>query len=558
MKSLTIQDLAVVRELDVEFQSGLTILTGETGAGKSILIEALGLALGDRADAAMVRSGAHKASISACFDITGNNALFNLLRDNAIVDGDECLLRRVLNADGGSRAFCNVTPVSAQLLRRIGELLVDIHGQHAHQSLLRPAIQRQILDEFGGLDKFTAAVRERYNHWTAIAQQIARLDAIATDIPSRIDLLRFQVTELSALDLSADALAKLETEHRRAAHAARLAEAFTMATAAAFSSEHSASSATLAAAEHLRAFSDIDPKIATVVGLLEQAAIHLGEAEDELSRLADELEVDPARLQAIEHELQTIHDIARKHRVAAAGLPQRLDEMQNELEQLTARDADLTGLEAELAAARSAYETAAEALHAARRRVAQRMSRDITERLPALGLKHGKFLVEVEQRSSEPSPLGLDEVAFLVTTNPDQAARPLNKVASGGELSRISLAIQVASSGESGTPVLVFDEVDAGIGGPTADVVSRYLCSLATRQQVLCITHLPQVAAAGDEHLTISKRVERGTTQTSVTHLSQAERVDEIARMLGGQKITDAARDHARELLDYLPPRAVS
>ena len=549
LKALTIQDLAVVRHLDVEFETGLTILTGETGAGKSILIEALGLALGDRADSSMVRAQAERASVSATFDITANEILTAFLREHDLEDGGDCILRRVMGADGRSRAFCNASPIPVQILKQIGEFLVDIHGQHAHQSLLRRPMQRELLDEFGRCGKTVSAVENAYQAWRELARQVEQLSNGAEDVPSRIDLLRFQAQEIEALQLSTASLAALEAEHRRIGYASRLIEGYDSAVNHAFDAEGGALVKTVKAAGILRELSTIDDALLPVVDLIDQASINLEEAEREISRRRADVETDPRRLQEIDAKLGEIHDIARKHRCKPEEIPNRLAAIQAELEELSNREEKIQQLNVDLGLALSTYDDAAKALHQNRERAAKKMASEITIRLRELGIPHGEFAVHVEKTDGKPSAHGNDDIEFLVTANPDQPVKPLKKVTSGGELSRISLAIQVATTGSSGIPVLVFDEVDTGIGGPTAEVVSQYLRTLAEQRQILCITHLPQVASAGDHHFSIGKIVAGGITETTISDLEPNERIEEVARMLGGMRITEKAREHARELL---------
>lgn len=499
----------------------------------------------------MVRNTAERASVTATFDIQALPGLKKFLRKNDLEDGDDCILRRVMNADGRSRAFCNAQPVPVLLLKQIGEFLVDIHGQHAHHSLLRRPVMRAVLDEYGKTGKALASVAAAYDAWRSLVRRREELTQGADDVPSRIDLLRFQVDEISALGLSEDSLATLSAEHRRVAHAARLIEACELAADTAFSTDGSALDSTVRAAARLRSVVDIDPRIEAVAELLDSAAINLEEAERELAHVRDDAETDPVRLQEIERELQTIQDLARKHRCEAGDLPARLVAIEDELNGLVNREGELATVDAGITAALADYDKAARELSKARTRAAKKMNGEITTRLRELGIPHGAFSVDLATTDSGPGPYGSEEVEFLVTANPDQPLAPLRKVASGGELSRVSLAIQVASTGTSGVPVLVFDEVDTGIGGPTADVVSRYLGELAEHRQILCITHLPQVASAGDHHLSIGKIVAGGITETTVHDLDPDERVEEIARMLGGQKITQKAREHARELLTH-------
>ena len=549
LKALTIQDLAVVRHLDVEFQSGLTILTGETGAGKSILIEALGLALGDRADSSMVRASTKRAAVSATFDVDANEALKDLLRANDLEDGSQCILRRVMGADGRTRAFCNAAPVPVQLLKQIGNLLVDIHGQHAHHSLLRRPVQRELLDEYGGYPTHIRAVADAYRQWHGCKRELEKLSKGTDDVPSRIDLLSFQADEIDALQLSKESLSTLEAEHRRIGHGARLIAACESAATLAFDDEASAVSQTVKAAHLLRELSSIEPAMAGIVELLEQAVINLEEAEHDFTHLRSSIDTDPQRLEQIDHQLQLIQDIARKHRCDPQEIPNRLSVIRTELLELSNREEQIEQANLGLVAALEKYANGSAELHKNRVRAAKKMQREITERLRELGIPHAEFIVQIEKNNSQPSAHGDDEIEFLVTANPDQPVKPLRKVASGGELSRISLAIQVATTGNSGIPVMVFDEVDTGVGGATAEVVSRYLKELSDRRQILCITHLPQVASSGLQHYFIGKIVAGGITETTIRDLDTDERVEEIARMLGGQKVTKKAREHARELL---------
>ncbi|MFP6782014.1 MAG: DNA repair protein RecN [Gammaproteobacteria bacterium] len=551
LKALTIQDLAVVRHLDVEFESGLTILTGETGAGKSILIEALGLALGDRADSSMVRNDADRASVSATFDVGSNGTLQEFLRENQLENGPECILRRVMGVDGRTRAFCNTTPVPVQLLKQIGNLLVDIHGQHAHQSLLRRPVQRELLDEYGQCAGALHKVEAAFNNWRKITETLKGLTNGAEDVPSRIDLLRFQTEEIEKLQLTAQSLGALESEHRRIGNSAKLIEGCEFAARYAFADETSALSGTIKAADALRELADIDPDLSAIVDLLDQSVINLEEAEREFSRFRTNIDSDPRRLEEIDQQLQQIQDIARKHRCDPNEIPDRLREIKAELDELNGRESQIEQAQAERAEAIGVYSQACALLHKARTKAAKKMAIEITQRLTELGIPHAKFTIAIEQTGGAPSAHGDDDIEFLVTANPDQPVKPLRKVASGGELSRISLAIQVATSGNSGIPVMVFDEVDTGVGGATADVVSQYLGELARHRQILCITHLPQVASSGSHHYFIGKLVERGVTQTTIQNLTNDERIEEVARMLGGQKVTKKAREHARELLTH-------
>ena len=551
LKALTIQDLAVVRQLDIEFDAGLTILTGETGAGKSILIEALGLALGDRADSSMVRHSAERASVSATFDIENNQIIRDFLEDNHLESGAQCILRRVMNADGRTRAFCNATPVPVQLLKQIGDLLVDIHGQHAHHSLLRRPVQRDLLDEYGQCGNALEAVRLSFKNWHDITRQIEELSNGAQDVPSRIDLLRFQAEEIEKLGITTDSLAALEAEHHRIGHSAKLIAGCEHAHQLVFDDDSSALTRAVKASDALRELSEIDKDLVSVVELLGQAIINLSEAEREFAHIRSNMDADPERLEQLDRQLQLIQDVARKHRCTVHEVPNRLAELCAELDDLCNREDQIQQANLALKMALDDYRVGAEKLHTSRTKAAKKMAREITKRLRELGIPHAEFTVQIDRDTATPSAHGDDEIEFLVTANPDQPVKPLRKVASGGELSRISLAIQVASTGNSGIPVMVFDEVDTGVGGATADVVSKYLQQLAERRQILCITHLPKVASSGSHHYFIGKTVSHGVTETTIKILDHDTRIEEIARMLGGQKVTSKARDHARELLAH-------
>ncbi|MBI4693778.1 MAG: DNA repair protein RecN [Gammaproteobacteria bacterium] len=549
LKAITIQDLAVVRQLDVELERGLTVITGETGAGKSILIEALALALGDKADAAMVRAGAERATVSATFDPDAP-ALRALLEEHGLPLEDECILRRTIAADGRSRAFCNGTPVPLALLKEIGDQLVDIHGQHAHQSLLRRAVQRTLLDEYGKLGGLAARVRAAWQTWQDAHRERAELLAGIGDIANRADFLRFQLDELETLGIARDELAELDQEHRRLAHASRLLGGCTEIAERIFDGERSLFRQIANARTRLRELAALDAALNPLGELFEQAVINLEEAERELDHYRDGLELDPMRLEKVEARLQALHDAARKHHCEPEALPEVFERLNAELAALGSREARVLELEAALAEADAEYRRLATELSAGRATSAQAMGKAISRRMRELGMPHGRFEVGLSAAVDElPTPHGRDEVDFLVTANPDQPARPLRKVASGGELSRISLAIQVETAGISGVPVLVYDEVDSGIGGRTADVVGSHLRALATQRQVLCITHLAQVAAAGHQHLTVGKFVTKGVTGAIVRRVEAEDRVEEIARMLGGERMTERALAHAREML---------
>lgn len=548
LKALGIRDLAIVRSVDIEFEAGLTVITGETGAGKSILVDAVGLALGDRSDSGAVRAGAERATVSAVFELTARPDLVALLDAQGIDAREECVVRRVVGADGRSRAFCNDAPVSVQFLKSFGDRLVDIHGQHAHHSLLERANQRVLLDEYGDHLTLARDVAAACRAWHAAAAKLTALRDGHRDAASRIEFLRFQIDELAQLPITPAALAELEAAHRRAAHGERLRDGIASIAQRVFAGERSARGAVAHAAHAARDLVGIDDGLQSLAELLEQASINLDEAERDLDHYAGRLGADAGELSRAEHVLDAIHAVARKHRCLPAELADVHARLDAELATLLDHETLERELTAHCVAAESAFRDAAGALSERRRLAAGHLAAAVVARLHELALPHARFDIELTA-SATPGEHGCDDVEFTVTTNPDLPPRPLRKVASGGELSRVSLALQVAAAGVSGVPVVVYDEVDTGVGGRVAAVLARLLKAIAAHRQVLCITHLPQVAAAGTRHLQIGKSVRGGVTETSVRYLDTGARVDEIARMLGGEEITKKTVAHAKELL---------
>jgi DNA repair protein RecN (Recombination protein N) len=548
LKALTIQELAIVRHLDLEFFPGLTVLTGETGAGKSIVVDALGLVLGDRADSALVRSGAERATVSACFDIGGLTALTDYLAARSLEQGDECLLRRVVSADGRSRAFCNESPITLQVLKEIGAFLVDIHGQHEHHSLLQRATQRRLLDEYARLGTELAEVATCYAAWQDAVHEWETLHGNGGDPMARAEFLRFQIDEMNAADIDSTDIVELETEYKRQTHRQRLREVCDDAAAKVFEGERSALKGITNAHHQLRELENIDPTLKPVVELFDQALINLTEAERELAHYRQHIAGENVEgLAGLERKIGQLHDLGRKHRCETGALASILGKLRQELEAIEMRDARSAEINVKISNTLEAYKVAAHALTVARQRAIAPMASAITDTLRQLGLPHADFSIDLT--AGPPTSTGGDEIEFQVTMNPDQARRALRKVASGGELSRASLAVQVATASIVQIPSLVYDEVDTGIGGRVASVVAQHLRTIAQGRQVLCVTHLPQVASAGAHHLVIAKRVVDGITYTEAAYLDTDERVEEIARMLGGAQPTARSRAHAKEML---------
>ncbi|MDR0701522.1 MAG: DNA repair protein RecN [Azoarcus sp.] len=548
---LSIRDFVIVDWLELEFASGFGTLTGETGAGKSILLDALSLALGERADAGVVRNGCEKADIAAEFDLPPGEELAAWLAGQALDVGDGTLvLRRVVDAGGRSRAWINGTPAALAQLRTLGQWLADIHGQHAHHALLRAEPQRALLDAHGGAGELAAEVAAHWREWQRLAglRQAAEQDTAAS--ARERELLGWQLAELKDLAFDAAEWCEINAEHGRLAHAADLMSGVGEVLDGLGDGEQAARVVLGHCSSRLAAMAAIDPTLSDVCGLLDAAAIQTDEALHALRRYRDRLDLDPARLADIERRIAAVMDVARKHRTTPEELPELAAKWQARLDALEA-SADPARLAAEEAVACQAFDAAAARLSAARQAAATALSSGITEAMQSLAMPGGQF--EVALIAAAPSAHGRETVEFQVAANPGQALRALAKVASGGELSRIGLAIQVMTSRDSATPTLIFDEVDVGIGGRVAEIVGQSLHRLGRDRQVLCVTHLPQVAARANWQWRISKEIRDGQTLSAVTPLDGPARVEEIARMLGGVDITETTRRHAAEMLTGKP-----
>ena len=546
LKFLSIRDFVIVSSLELDFASGFTALTGETGAGKSILIDALSLALGERGDASMVRSGCERAEISAEFDVDANVQAWLEEQDLAGDDG-VCLLRRVLESGGRSRGFINGRSATLQQLREAGELLLDIHGQHAHQSLLRPDAQRILLDSYAGVEQQTAQVAALYKDWQGLQRRRMALSENADALAAERELLQFQCDELSGLNFSAADWLELQADHERLSHAASLLETAEFGVETLSEADNSCLAQLGALTTRMRDALTHDASLSDTLKMLESAQAELQEAVYGLRHYQQRLETDPARLREQELRIQNIMDAARKHRVAPEQLAEVLQRVSTRLNELGG-DADLAELEKQEHAARQNYLQTAKKLSAARQKFAVKLSDEITAAMQTLAMQGGVFAVALLPLT-EGNTHGLESVELQVAANPGVPPRSLAKVASGGELSRISLAIQVATSRIASVPTLIFDEVDSGIGGRVAEIVGTLLKQLGKHYQVLCVTHLPQVAARADQQWQVSKAVEMGVTLSHITVLDATQRVAEIARMLGGANITDTTRLHAAEML---------
>jgi DNA repair protein RecN (Recombination protein N) len=549
---LQIRDFAIIDAAELELGRGLTALTGETGAGKSILVDAVVLAIGGRAGADVVRHGAERAEITATFDIRDNRDACAWLEEQSLEHEGEVMLRRLIGADGRTRAYVNGQAQPVNQLRALGELLLDIHGQQEFLTLTRTDTQRALLDAHGGHEALAEPVARLARDCRAVEAELRELIAAAAERDSRLELLRYQVQELVALALEPGEPEALGLEAQRLANRGRLAEAAQTALGLLYEGEgEDAHARTGRAAAALRHVLEIDARLQPVGALLEEALIPLREAGRELSAYLESLEVDPRRQEAVETRIASIEQLARKHRLPAAELPGQLAALRAELGKLERAGTTLTELEARRTALGREYATAAAALSAARRTAAAELEQAVTALMRGLGMPGGSFAVEVTTPAeSQVDPHGVDRIEFLVSANPGQPPRPIARVASGGELSRISLAVQVAAAHQVGGPTcMIFDEVDAGVGGAVAEMVGRELNALARRGQVLCVTHLPQVASQADEQVRVAKLSDGRSSRTVLTRLSSEDRVEELARMLAGVDVTAAAREHAREML---------
>jgi DNA repair protein RecN (Recombination protein N) len=553
LKFLSIRDFVIVDQMELEFVSGFTVLTGETGAGKSILIDALSLVLGERSDPSQVRSGCERADISAEFDIAGLPELEEWLHESGFEsdrdDSSGCLMRRTVDIQGRSRGFINGRLATMQQLRAAGERLVDIHGQHAHQSMLRSEAQRALLDEFAGSLDLARAVKEAHNHWQDLTQRRLAWEKNAASLMQEREQAERQVSELSALNFMPDEWQALQADHSRLAHAASLLEAAQAGLEVLSEGESAALSQINSVISRLHDLLRCDTHLRAVFDLLESAQIQLQEAVYELSRYQQNLDLDPEQLSALEERLSTIHATARKYRAIPAELPELLGTASRRLEELDHKG-DGEMLVREEAAARENYSQLARKLSASREKAASQLAQQVTAAMQTLAMAGGEFSVALIPHS-QPSASGLEHIEFQVSAHRGLPLRPLAKVASGGELSRISLAIQVITSKLGTAPTLLFDEVDAGIGGRVAEIVGGLLKKLGRERQVMCITHLPQVASAGDHQWQVSKSLDpaRGQVTSQIAVLADQERIEEIARMLGGKKITETTRRHAAEML---------
>ncbi len=550
LAQLTIANFAIVRELTIDFQSGMSVITGETGAGKSIAIDALGLCLGSRSDASMVRPGAPRADICARFALGDAPLAARWLADNELDNGDECLLRRVVGHDGRSRGFINGTSVPLSQLRELGHHLIQIHGQHAHQLLLRPEYQKQLLDAYADEKDLRLAMADAYRQWHQGCLDLASFRQHAAEREARRELLQYQLKELNEFVPVADEFEQIDQEYKRLANSGHLIASTRQALELLSENEDRNMLSELhAVKQRVTELIGMDSSLSPVLDLLEEASIQLTEASDELRHYSDRLDLDPQRLSELELRLSRQISLARKHHVKPEELPQFYQQLLGE-QQLTAQyDTDAAALvQAVEQYHRQALQIARQ-LHHRREEYAAELSALITRSIRELSLPHGRLEIVAHFTAEQLSAEGADRIEFLVTTNPGQPLQPLAKVASGGELSRIGLAIQVITARKMDTPALIFDEVDVGISGPTAAIVGKMLRQLGESTQVMCVTHLPQVAGSGHHHFFVSKNTDGNETETQMIALDKKARLQELARLLGGSEVTKNTLANAKELL---------
>ncbi|HEY1726034.1 MAG TPA: DNA repair protein RecN [Steroidobacteraceae bacterium] len=551
LRYLQIRDFAIIDSVELEFKPGLTVLTGETGAGKSIIVDALELLCGARAGADVVRAGAERAEIAATVDVSAiGGELRHILGEHSIEGGGELLLRRVVGNDGRSRAWINGQSVPLQVVASVTALLFEIHGQHEFQSLVRAGTQRELVDGYGRLESLAAQVRTAHSVWLALLNRSIERDSAASERGSRLDLLRHQLQELQALQLQGGEIAALKEERGRLANRGRLIEAARAALDCLYEADGDTAHTLIARAiGAMRQAVAMDAQLLPLGQLIDEAEIRVKDAGHGLQQYLDALDLDPQRADSIEQRLAALEELARKHRVSPEALLDKQAELTAQLAGLETAAADVGAVRAQLASAAASYQDLARQLSGRRDAAARALAREISARMQELGMGGGRFLIDLAAaESAEPAAHGLDRIEFRVSTNPGQPPRPIAKVASGGELSRLSLAVQV-SCAASAAACMVFDEVDSGIGGAVAEIVGRELRALGEHAQVLCVTHLPQVAAQAHQHLRVAKHSDGRSTRTGVALLSADERVDELARMLGGVEITPRARAHAQEML---------
>ncbi|MCL4112480.1 UNVERIFIED_CONTAM: hypothetical protein GTU68_039390 [Idotea baltica] len=552
LSHIYLKDFAIIETLDLELKSGMTALTGETGAGKSILVDAIGLVLGDRADSGVVRHGAEKTEITLSVDIDDTPSAKQWLKNQDLIQtdaNDECILRRVITASGKSRAWINGSPCNLKMMRELGEQLVDIHGQHEHQSLMKKHMQRSMLDDFAGNQSLINKVSEAHNNWKELNNKLTLLSSQNSDHQAKLDLLRFQTQELDELNLVENETQSLDDEHARLSNAGQLIDASSQSVNDLYDSDEQSIYSSISDVLHrIEDAKQLDSAFQEPLEMLLNAQIQIQEASDLLRRYQESVELDPERLDWVNQRLSSFHDLARKHQTTPEMLYQKWQSLHDDLTELSGDDFDLDALQAKLIESEKDYLKTAEQLSKARKKSAKLLSAGVSKEMQQLGMEGGEFVIQINKLETY-AQHGFDDIEFTVSANPGQPLKALNKVASGGELSRISLAIQMIAAQKITLPALIFDEVDSGIGGGIAEVVGKQLRKLGESRQVLCVTHLPQVASCAHNHHKVTKIKKDKTTSTGMIILDKEQRVEEIARMMGGIDITQSTLNLAKEML---------
>ncbi len=550
LSHLSVNNFAIVKSLQLELSTGMTTITGETGAGKSIAIDALGLCLGGRAEAGAVRAGEDKTEVTAAFVIENNQQATRWLEDNDLFDGTECILRRTITKEGRSRAFINGSPVPLSQLKSLGQLLINIHGQHAHHQLMKSDYQLSLLDQYAGHTNLLQQVRNKYQAWRSADIALSQLKENSANNLAQLQLLEYQIKELNEIAIGEQEFPELEQEHKRLSNSGELAITCQQAIDIIYEGEEvNALGMLQTVSSKLVQLAELDTELTALPNMIEEAMIQLEEANTELRSYLDKIDVDPERMAYVEERFSKIMSLARKHHVMPEELYQHHQDLLGQIEALDCSDEKLAAMEEEVSAHFDAYVRSCEKLSKSRGRYAKELNKLISQSMHELSMEKAKFAITVDFQQEHPSPTGMDNVVFVVSTNPGQPMQPIAKVASGGELSRISLAIQVITAQKVDTPSLIFDEVDVGISGPTAAVVGKMLRKLGESTQVLCVTHLPQVAGHGHQQLFVTKTTKANKTETSMLTLNEQQRISELARLLGGSQITDSTLANAKELL---------
>ncbi len=551
LKSIFIKNFAIIDELELDFFDGMSVLTGETGAGKSIIIDALNLALGNRADRSIARDKNENVEVIATLDSSNSTEASNWLIEHDLGDGDECVLRRVINTDGKSKAYINATPSSVTALRSLGDLLVDVYGQHEHQSLMRIDMQRQLLDDFAGNQTNIENLASVFRLWQSLKNQLEIAESNQEDTSAKIDLLRYQSKELDELNLQESEYEEINDRFTRLNNSKELNEtSMRISQQLAGDNEGSIYDILSTSISDLEKYVEIDDNLEESLESLSSIHIQTKELSNSLRKYSEKISSNPQELKTLEDRITAIEDIARKHKVKPQQLVTMRKSIKEELNNLENGHEDPEKIKSSMEESEQAYRTIAKKISTSRKKAANELNESITESMQSLGMQGGRFYINVEaKKSTELSLNGLDEIQFLVHTNPGQTLRPLNKVASGGELSRLSLAIQMATSNNLKIPTLIFDEVDTGVGGATAEMVGKHLRKLGNSAQVFCVTHLPQVAAQSHHHYKVDKLEKDESIITNISHLAEDDRINELARMLGGVELTKNTQEHAKEML---------